>query len=338
MSATKCVAAALVAATIGIAGCGTGSSSSSHTATGGGGANNFQIDALTSVPFTQMTDMMNGFKSGAAGCGLDEGKNVHYRVDDAQGDQSTLQLLAKNNVANKASLFVALDTPGMITLASQTHSIPIVGIAPSYPVQAGVAKSLAHPAGNVTGGTDTIDPAVTVDQVLAVLPNLKRLGMVYNAAEQNSVQFQQSIAPVLTTRGVKLVQVSVTGTGEIQTAVRGLAGRVDAILIGHDNTMISAAKTVISLAASNKIPVASSISGVAAQGAIFDLGVSYNYLGQKAGAQACQILLHGVNPGDLPFTTIQSPIVSVNPSAAAAFGIQIPASVLKTATTLSTTK
>ena len=230
------VVAGLVSVGLTIAACGSSGS-------GDNGGDTFEIDALTSVPFVQADQMMAGFKQGAARCGLVAGKNVTYRVDNAQGDQSTLQLLAKNEMS-RADLLIALNTPAMITQATLTKTIPIVAISPSYPVQAGVAKSMDHPGGNVTGGTDTIDPQTTVDEVLRVMPAIKRLGMVYNSSEQNSVQFQNSIQPVLAARGVKLVQVSVANTGEIETAVRGLVGRVDAFLIGHDNTMLSAAQPV----------------------------------------------------------------------------------------------
>jgi putative ABC transport system substrate-binding protein len=318
-------------AALAVSGC-SGSSSDG----GKSGSKHFAIQALTSVPFSQAKDMMTGFKKGAAHCGLVGGQNVTYREDNAQGDQSTLQLLAKNEISRGADLLVALNTPAMVTQATQTKTIPIVAISPSYPVQAGVAKSMANPGGNVTGGTDTIDPQTTVDQVLKVLPNVKRLGMIYNSSEQNSVEFQKSIEPVFASRGVRLVQVTVANTGEIQTAVRGLVGRVDAFLIGHDNTMLSAAKTMIQLANVHKIPVGSSISGIAVDGAVFDLGVSYQFLGEKAGEQACQILLHGAKPGDLPFTTIKEPVVSVNPDAARKLGITIPADLLSSVEKVST--
>ena len=77
--------------------------------------------------------------------------------------------------------------------------------------------------------------------------------------------------------------------------------------------------------------VVGSVSGGCVGGAVFDLGVSYEYLGQKAGQQACEILLHRKKPGDLPFTTIKQPTVTVNPGSAAKFGVQIPSDVLNTA-------
>ena len=196
------------------------------------------------VPFTQLEDMLTGFKQSANACGMVEGKNTTYFIDFADGQESTLQVIAKQDVQRGVSLFVALDTPSMVTMAAVTKTVPIVAVAPTYPVASGVVKSLAHSGTNVTGGTDYINPTITIDTMLKVLPNVKTIGMVYNPAEENSAQFQQVIKPALAARGIKLDQVSITGTGDVQQAVKALVGHADAILLGPDNTAISAAPEI----------------------------------------------------------------------------------------------
>jgi putative ABC transport system substrate-binding protein len=290
----------------------------------------YRIGVFALVPFTQLQDMLSGFKKATTSCGLVEGKNTTYFVDFAQGNNATLQLIAKRDLDNNVDLFLALDTPSMVTMAGLTKTVPIVAVAPTYPVASGVVKSLDQPGTNVTGGTDYIDPKVTLDKLQQALPSVKTLGMIYNPSEQNSAQFQAAIRPPLSSRGIKLVELTVTNTGEVQTAARGLIGRVDAILIGADNTVVSAVATVASVAKSNKIPVVSYIAGTAAKGALLDLGVDYEFLGERAGRQACDILLHGGNPATMPFTRVEQPIQTINTETAKAIGVELPESILKT--------
>jgi putative tryptophan/tyrosine transport system substrate-binding protein len=289
------------------------------------------------VPFTQLQDMLTGFKQSAKACGMVEGKNATYFIDFADGQQSTLQVIAKQDIQRNVSLFVALDTPSMVTMAGATKKVPIVAVAPTYPVASGVVNSLGHSGTNVTGGSDYINPTTTIGTMLKVLPNVKTIGMVYNPTEENSAQFQQAIKPALAARGINLDQVSITGTGDVEAAVKGLVGRVDAILLGPDNTAISAAPEIAQIAGKNKIPLVSYVSGVAVDGALMDLGANYLYLGQQAGDQACKILLHGANPANMPFTKITNPVLTINTQVAKQIGVTVPSAVLATATKVTTT-
>jgi putative tryptophan/tyrosine transport system substrate-binding protein len=317
-----------------LAACG---SSGSSTAASSGGGKQYRFGVMALVPFTQLEDMLTGFKQSAKACGMVEGKNATYFIDFANGQQSALQIIAKQDVQHGVNLFVALDTPSMVTMAAVTKTVPVVAVAPTYPVASGVVKSLSAPGTNVTGGSDYIDPSVTISEMLKVLPNVKTIGMVYNPAEENSAQFQQAIKPALAAKGINLDQVSITGTGDVQQAVKGLAGRVDAILLGPDNTAISAAPEIAKIADQNKIPLVSYVSGVAVNGALMDLGANYLYLGQQAGDQACKILLHGGNPANMPFTRITNPVLTVNTQVAKQLGVTIPSAVLASATKVTTT-
>lgn len=325
-SSVRKVLAILVFSALALAGCG----GSSNTGTG----KQYKVGAFALVPFTQIQDMLTGFKKGMTDCGLVEGQNTTYFIDFAEGQQSTLQVLAKKYIDAKVDVILSMDTPSMVTAAGLTKTIPIVEVAATYPERSGVIQSKAHPGTNVTGGTDYVDPKLTMDTITQALPNLKALGMIYNPSEQNSTAFMTDIRPELASRNIKLVEVTVTGTADVQIAARSLVGRVDAILLGPDNTAIAAAATVADIAKKNKIPFVSDISGVAAKGALLDLGVDYLVLGQQAGQDACDILTKGKNPADIPILGVPRPILTVNTTTAAAIGITLPSSIMSKAQTV----
>ena len=112
----------------------------------------YRIGVFAFIPYEQIQDMIAGFKKATTECGLVEGENLFYFVDFAQGQMSIMQLIAKRDLEKGVDLFLTLDTPSMITAASLTKTVPILAVAPTYPLEAGVVKSLERPGTNVTGG------------------------------------------------------------------------------------------------------------------------------------------------------------------------------------------
>jgi putative ABC transport system substrate-binding protein len=170
--------------------------------------------------------------------------------------------------------------------------------------------------------------------MLKVLPNIKKAGLAYNPSEQNSAAFAKGFKQALQAKGVQLVEVPVASTGQVQSAIKGLATRVDTLVIGNDNTTLAAQDEIAHIALQNKRPLVSSIAGAAKAGALLDLGADYLYLGQKDGEAACQILLHGGKPQSIPFAQITHPVVTVNTATAKTLGITVPQSVLAEAETV----
>src|SRR5215472_903331 len=92
------------------------------------------------------------FRRGLAEHGFAEGRNVtiEYRWAEAQYDR--LPDLAQDLVRRRVDAIVASGgTSAGIAAKAATSTIPIVVLIGGDPVEAGLAASLSHPAGNVTG-------------------------------------------------------------------------------------------------------------------------------------------------------------------------------------------
>ena len=68
-----------------------------------------------------------------------------------------------------------------------------------------------------------------------------------------------------------------------------------------------------------------------AEGAIATLGLDYTKLGYQTGQMAIRILTEGADPATMPVETQTEFLLTVNPKAAEAQGITIPAAVLERA-------
>ncbi len=85
------------------------------------------------------------------GLGYIDGQNIIIEYRLAAGDYSRLPTLAVELVRIPVDVIVTDGQISTLVTHDATRTIPIVGGVGSDPVAAGLAKSFAHPSGNVTG-------------------------------------------------------------------------------------------------------------------------------------------------------------------------------------------
>jgi putative ABC transport system substrate-binding protein len=95
---------------------------------------------------------LDAFLAGLRDLGWVEGSNLHVEYRFADGDDRRLPALAAELAALNVDVIVTGAT-GVFAARRATASIPIVAGATTDLVAAGLAASLAHPGGNVTGQT-----------------------------------------------------------------------------------------------------------------------------------------------------------------------------------------
>jgi putative tryptophan/tyrosine transport system substrate-binding protein len=93
------------------------------------------------------------FLGGLRDLGWVEGETVHIEYRSAGGDDDRLYELAAELVALDVDVLVTASTTGAYAAHRSTTTIPIVVISTGDIVAMGLAASLAHPGGNITGQT-----------------------------------------------------------------------------------------------------------------------------------------------------------------------------------------
>ena len=124
--------------------------------------------------------------------------------------------------------------------------------------------------------------------------------------------------------GIKVVEATASNSSEVQAAAQSLVGRVDAISVLTDNTVVSALESVIKVAEQNKIPLIAGDTDSVKRGAVAAYAFDYKDLGKQAGYMAAEIL-GGTPIKDIPVEYAKNLQLSVNEKAAAAMGVTIPA-------------
>lgn len=111
---------------------------------------------------------------------------------------------------------------------------------------------------NITGILDAIDLRYSIELLLEMDPNIKKIGFLYNSNEQNSLIQLEQLQEVAKSYNLEVVAKSANQINEIVQAVDVLLKQTDAILTPSDNLVASSAKLIGEKALEyNKMTVAS---------------------------------------------------------------------------------
>ncbi len=271
-----------------------------------------------------------GVRDALAEGGYEVGKNLRFEFQSAQGQPATAAQIARQFVGMGPTVIVPISTPSAQAVVAATKDIPVVFTAVTDPLSAGLVKSLEKPGGNVTGVSDLSPIAQHVDLIREIMPAAKRIGVPYNPGEANSVVLLRLLKADAEKKGLTIVEAPASRSAEVQAAARSLVGKVDAIYVPTDNTVVSALEALLGAAEEAKLPVFSGDTDSVKRGAVATIGFDYYQVGRQTGAIVLEVL-KGKSPGDIPVHQATGTDLVVNPKAAARFGITIPDSVMKRA-------
>ncbi|HHY98061.1 MAG TPA: ABC transporter substrate-binding protein [Firmicutes bacterium] len=297
---------------------------------GAGAAKQIKIGISQIAEHPALDAARKGFVDGLAEAGYVEGKNLVIDFKNAQGDLSLAQTIAQKFVSDKVDLILAIATPSAQAAANVTNKIPILITAVTDPLKAGLVKDLAHPGTNVTGTSDLNPVSEQFELLLKIVPRAKRIGIIYNAGEVNSVVQVELAEADAKKRGLTIIKATASNTSGVYEAAQSLVGRVDAIYVPTDNTVVTALESVIKVAERNKIPVIAGEENSVDRGCIATVGIDYYRLGKQTAAMAVEVL-KGKNPAEMPIQYQKEMRLVINVSAAKAMGVNLPEALVKSA-------
>ncbi|MEH7127592.1 ABC transporter substrate-binding protein [Neobacillus drentensis] len=280
----------------------------------------FKVGITQFAPHPSLDAATEGFKKALK----DKGIKVSYDEQNAQADMNNTQTIANNFVGDKVDLIFANATPSATAALNATKDIPIIFTSVTDPVGAGLVESFDKPGKNITGTTDN-HPEATKKTISFITDEVKakKIGVIYNSGEQNSVVQVKEVKKIAEEKGAKLVEVSVSTTAEVKQAAESLVGRVDAIYIPTDNTVVTALDSVIAVANSKKIPLFVGELDSLKKGAVAASGFSYFDLGYQSGVMAADILSGKKKASEIPVELPNSLKLVINKKAAEAQGLTV---------------
>ncbi|MBN8443775.1 MAG: ABC transporter substrate-binding protein [Thauera sp.] len=282
------------------------------------------------VEHPALDSVRDGVKAGLAAAGFEEGKNLKWQYQSAQGNTGTAAQIARKFVGDKADVIVAIATPSAQAVAAATKEIPLVYSAVTDPMAAQLVPSMAASGTNVTGVSDVLELDKQIALMKQVVPNAKRVGVVFNPGEANSVVVVKALREALPKQGMSLVEAAAPRTVDVGAAARSLIGKVDLFYTSTDNNVVSAYESLVKVGNDAKIPMIAADTDSVKRGAIAAIGIDYRKLGVQTGNIVARIL-KGEKPGAIPSETSSTLELFVNPGAAEKQGVKLSDALLKSA-------
>lgn len=293
----------------------------------------YKIGITQIVTHPALDSAREGFISALAEEGFVEGQNVEYIKRNAEGDMSTAASIAQYFVSEKVDLILSIATPTSqaVVAAVKGTDIPVVFNSVTEPQAAGLVASWEKPGGNVTGVSDMAPVEPQIQLIMKIAPNTKKLGVIYNAGEVNSVVQIKMLDDIVDKYGLTVVEATAASTADVLAAAQSLVGRVDTIWVPADNTAVAAFESIVGVGEGNHIPVFAADVATVERGAIGCYGLNYTVIGTESGKIAARIL-RGEKPANIPVQTIPLDELYFNKGAAQRMGVTIPQELLAKAT------
>ncbi|WP_125607735.1 ABC transporter substrate-binding protein [Lapidilactobacillus bayanensis] len=272
--------------------CGKSSSDSADNKT-------IKIGILQLVDQSALTDARKGFEQELAKAGYKDGKNIKIDFVNAQGDQSNLNTMSQQLKKDENDFNLAIATPAAQALQKADPNTPMLFTAITDPKSAGLVTNLNKPDKNATGVTDKVDTAAQIDLLHKMFPKAKTVGLLYNAAEENSVVQIKLAKKELKKLGLKVTAKTVATTNDVQQSAEALTKQSDAIYIPTDNVCAAAMTTIGKVTEQAKTPVVTADATMIKKAGVATKGISYKQLGQQTAKLAIK-LIKGKKVSQLP--------------------------------------
>ncbi|WP_127850039.1 ABC transporter substrate-binding protein [Lacticaseibacillus hulanensis] len=284
MKIKKIMTAAMTVATVALlAACGNKSDSASKDKV-------TKIGILQLINQSALDDARKGFEQELAANGYKDGKNIKIDYVNAQGDQSNLTTMSQRLKRDKNAFNLAIATPAAQALQKADPDTPMLFTAITDPKSAGLVSNVAAPDKNATGVTDAVDIDGQIALLHKMFPKAKTVGLLYNAAEPNSVIQIKQARSAIKKLGLKSVEKTIASTNDAEQTATALASQSDAIYIPTDNTAAAAMSTIGKVSEKAKVPVVNADATMIKQAGVATRGISYKELGKQTAKMAIKLL------------------------------------------------
>jgi len=304
------------------------SSCAGNTGTSETGTKVYKVGVLQYADHPSLDNCREGFIEGLKNQGITEGENLELEYKAAQANDAMNVQIAQSFANSSKDLVCGIATPSAQALyvACYEKKIPVIFNAISDPVGAGLAESKEKPMDGISGISDLLPVEEQLKLIREILPNAKKIGIIYTTSEANSVSTIELYKLLATRYGFEIIAKGIAKQAEVTQAADILLNEVDCISNMTDNTVVAALSAVLEKANARKIPVFGSEEEQVKNGCIASAGLDYYALGVQAGEMAARVL-NGEDIKTIPYQTIEESAITVNTSVAEALEIKIPESV-----------
>ena len=307
----KATAAAAVVSALGLTGCGSSGSSAAASSTASSAAGSaaaaseagqtFKVGIVNYVDHASLNQIVASVESRLDEVGAEKGVTFDYAdyYANAQADQSNLNQIGADLVADQVDVIVAVATPTAATMLAAVEE-------------------------GITGTSDALNTEAIMNLITAINPDIDTIGLLYDLSQDASTQAIADAKAFCDSKGIKYIEKNGTTTAEVQMAAEALvAAGVKAVFTPTDNTVMTAELSIYETFTDAGVMHFTGADSFALNGAFVGYGVDYVQLGEATADMVVELLCEGKTTADLPYQTFDNGIVTINTESCEALGLDL---------------
>jgi len=262
--------------------------------------------------------------------GYVEGQNIAFERRYAAENYAMLPDLASALVSLHPDVILAIGTPAAWAAKTATRTIPIVFARISDPIGAGLAASLAHPGGNLTGVSIITreTAAKRLELLTAAVASAKRVGVIWHPDFPPAGPQFKEIEGAARSLNLELFPVEVESPDDLGPALRAMSEQhVDAVIVVNSPMLSEDIQRLPRLTIEARLPTLFPTREDVEAGGLMSYATDYNENYRRAAVYVDKIL-KGASPADLPVEQPTRFELVINLKTAKALGLTVPPNML----------
>ena len=241
----------------------------------------------------------------------------NLKIYNPQGDMPTANAIARDIASSSFDVVITSSTLALQTFASANAATrkPHIFGAVTNPYTTGVGITGPEPDQHppYLAGIGTFQPvreAITIAREMH--PGLRRIGVVWNPAEQSSESCLIEARKTVKDLDIQLMEAIAANTSEVYEVTQSLISKgAEALWIGGDVVATASIGLMVKLATQAGIPVFTNDPLDAAKGALFGLGADYGTVGSLTADMAIAVL-EGESPASFRIENVVPQLLDIN--------------------------
>jgi putative tryptophan/tyrosine transport system substrate-binding protein len=259
-----------------------------------------------------------------------EGQNLTIERYSGEGRPEGYGDLVREVLSRGPDLIIATTDPVAQAVRAATGAIPVVWIG-GDPIRAGLATSLAHPGGSVTGVTVYVGHEIWGKRLQILkdaVPSASEVAFLEMRTDWAANEQQLREAGRRLEISIIAMPLQESTPSEYQRVFAEISqDRADAIIVSSDGALVPYRQLIVELAGKNRLPAMYPWRDYAEAGGLMAYEVDPSELGRRM-AEDVHEILKGTKPSDIPIYQPTKFEFVINLKAANALGLTIPPALL----------
>jgi putative ABC transport system substrate-binding protein len=250
---------------------------------------------------------------------------VHITEYDLRGTKKEESSIIQHLTAAKPHLIVAIGPLAAQVAREHLRDVPMIFVMVSNPPKHGLQGA------NLAGVSLDIPVQTQLARYKALVPTLQTLGVIYDPTKTGAMVTEAR--GTVATLGLQLLAAPVSTPKEVPAALRSLLGKIDALWMVPDDTVVTpeSFKFLLLTALENNLPFVTVSDIFVEAGALASLSPDYTDVGRQGCQLATDIENGRLRLGEVMVVPPAKVNLAINLKTASKIGLTLPPEIIQSA-------